>query len=280
MRAVDLPMFGVAKWCRGCSRILPLIEFHKNADKPDGHGARCRDCVEVYGKGWRSRNRKSSAPYDPAARRRRPEQFRAREAVKRAVRDGTLPRAATCTCADCGGPAQVYDHHCGYAWENRLRVRPLCRKCDAQSRRIRGECKPDYRPDVQSRGEIYVWRSVRHLTDRNGQPCKLLARGSRMSCLIQFADGVRHVTNRQCIKPVPTDVNTIWPVEEKRTGSLRAGINALLASREVCDDALANYMGDCLARWDRATNPSLYGFQHITSAPSGELAGEEREACR
>lgn len=48
---------------------------------------------------------------------------------------------------------------------------------------------------------VYRWKPtlVRPL-DRKGQPCRVLVRGSRNSCLLQFEDGFLVVTSRNAIR--------------------------------------------------------------------------------
>lgn len=55
--------------------------------------------------------------------------YRARQAVRLAVKEGRLPRVSTLACADCGARAHHYHHHRGYQPENHLSVEPLCRSC-------------------------------------------------------------------------------------------------------------------------------------------------------
>lgn len=51
----------------------------------------------------------------------------AASAVARAVRIGELPAAKTCTCVDCGRPAEGYDHR---DYTQPLKVDPVCRSCN------------------------------------------------------------------------------------------------------------------------------------------------------
>jgi hypothetical protein len=52
----------------------------------------------------------------------------------------------------------------------------------------------------------YVYRWARYLGlpvlggERKGQPCKVLARGKRNSCLIEFPDGLQAVTSRNALR--------------------------------------------------------------------------------
>lgn len=44
------------------------------------------------------------------------------------------------------------------------------------------------------------WRIRTNLPERYGQSCRILARGTMNSCLIEFEDGVRHVVSRNSIR--------------------------------------------------------------------------------
>lgn len=45
---------------------------------------------------------------------------------------------------------------------------------------------------------VWFWRST--LPERKGQRCRILARGTMNSCLIEFEDGERHVVSRFAIR--------------------------------------------------------------------------------
>jgi hypothetical protein len=65
-------------------------------------------------------------------------------ALARAIRHGLLPRPASLPCADCGGPADRYDHR---DYTAPLKVDACCRKCNA----LRGKAAvwaPDFHPDA------------------------------------------------------------------------------------------------------------------------------------
>lgn len=61
--------------------------------------------------------------------------------VAAAIRYGVLKKATECTCADCGKPAQEYDHR-DYA--KPLDVDPVCRSCNI----LRGPGKPAFEMPV------------------------------------------------------------------------------------------------------------------------------------
>ncbi len=45
---------------------------------------------------------------------------------------------------------------------------------------------------------VWFWRST--LPERKGARCRLIARGTMNSCLIEFEDGVRHIVSRFAIR--------------------------------------------------------------------------------
>lgn len=47
----------------------------------------------------------------------------------------------------------------------------------------------------------YIYRWNRQ--GRKGHPCRVLARGTLNSCLVEFADGYRMVTSRNAIRKNP-----------------------------------------------------------------------------
>lgn len=48
---------------------------------------------------------------------------------------------------------------------------------------------------------VWWWRA--RLPARKGQPCRVVARGSRNSVLVEFADGFRVVTSRYAVRRRP-----------------------------------------------------------------------------
>lgn len=54
-------------------------------------------------------------------------QYRAHQAVARAIRGGDLQRPASHPCKDCGGVAVEYDHR---DYSKPLAVDPVCRRCN------------------------------------------------------------------------------------------------------------------------------------------------------
>lgn len=49
---------------------------------------------------------------------------------------------------------------------------------------------------AQTQRYVYFWNRM----DRKGQICKVLVRGKRNSCLVEFEDGFRAVTSRNALK--------------------------------------------------------------------------------
>jgi hypothetical protein len=46
----------------------------------------------------------------------------------------------------------------------------------------------------------HVWRLRVRLPERFGEACRVLARGTMNSCLIEFQDGTRHVASRFAVR--------------------------------------------------------------------------------
>lgn len=52
-------------------------------------------------------------------------------------------------------------------------------------------------------GSTHYWRVRKWLPERTGQGCRVLARGARNSCLVEFGDGVQVVTSRWFVRRYP-----------------------------------------------------------------------------
>lgn len=48
----------------------------------------------------------------------------------------------------------------------------------------------------------YYWRVHTRLPERFGERCRVLARGKKNSCLVEFADGYKVVTSRNYVRKV------------------------------------------------------------------------------
>ena len=49
----------------------------------------------------------------------------------------------------------------------------------------------------------HYWRVRRRLPERFGRPCRVLARGSNNTILVQFEDGYRVATSRNYVRRIP-----------------------------------------------------------------------------
>jgi hypothetical protein len=52
---------------------------------------------------------------------------------------------------------------------------------------------------------IYFWRVRTRLPERLGLPCRVVARGTLNSALVEFADGTRVVTSRNYLRKRPSE---------------------------------------------------------------------------
>ena len=48
----------------------------------------------------------------------------------------------------------------------------------------------------------YIWRWRCRLPERKGQRCRVLIRGGRNTCLVEFPDGARYYTSRWAVRRV------------------------------------------------------------------------------
>ena len=49
----------------------------------------------------------------------------------------------------------------------------------------------------------HYWRVRTRLPERFGQPCRVLARGSKNTILVEFEDGYRVATSRNYVRRIP-----------------------------------------------------------------------------
>lgn len=73
---------------------------------------------------------------DAARRQRKKPLLAAHKAITLAIYHGTIPKASTLTCAECGGDAREYHHHNGYEESHWLDVIPVCVPCHRKLNRI------------------------------------------------------------------------------------------------------------------------------------------------
>ncbi len=103
------------KPCFRCGATKPLSEFYRHPQMADGHLGKCKSCTKSDVRA----NRPNARLYD-VVRRSTPE-YRARQAVYRAIKRGQLERKP---CSICGvAPADA--HHEDYS--RQLEVTWLCR---------------------------------------------------------------------------------------------------------------------------------------------------------
>lgn len=51
----------------------------------------------------------------------------------------------------------------------------------------------------------YVWRVKTRLPERQGQRCKVTARGGMNSCRVEFPDGFKVITSRNYVRKAKVD---------------------------------------------------------------------------
>jgi hypothetical protein len=103
------------KVCRACARTLPLDSFYKNKGGLAGRQSKCKPCFVVEMRaapGYRHRHS-------------------ARNAVRNAIKAGSLTRSPT--CETCGQTAYTHGHHDDYS--KPLDVRWLCKPCHEDQHR-------------------------------------------------------------------------------------------------------------------------------------------------
>lgn len=134
---------GLQSWCKKCTRAY-MADYRDKANyrasvreydrSPKGRAAHRRYNHSAAGRASKQRAAKryyQSAKGKACDQRRiarHPERVKARSAVSSAIVAGTLPKAESILCTDCGQPASEY-HHDSYAQEHWLDVVPLCKAC-------------------------------------------------------------------------------------------------------------------------------------------------------
>ena len=141
--------------CQRCEVVKPLHEFYKEKNRKDEYRTWCKRCVVRSTSDWQKahpiqramqlklwklkhrehwcelkrlhqkRHRADQARKKRHDRAAYPEVFRAREAVKRAVKNGRLQRPTQCT--KCHQTKRLYAHHPNY--QQPLKVQWLCNPC-------------------------------------------------------------------------------------------------------------------------------------------------------
>ena len=132
--------------CSKCKQVKPTSEFHVDSSRARGYSYRCKCCQRQRVRGpkpcdpesrrllaerqrqYRIRNQEELRQKANAYRHDNREKYKAAKALQRAIRYNVIPRAADCTCADCGAQAAHW-HHESYAERDWLNVVALCGSC-------------------------------------------------------------------------------------------------------------------------------------------------------
>lgn len=130
----------MTKVCFKCGVLQDITEFYSHPHMADGHLNKCKSCTKRGVRERYSLTRAERSAYEQErnqqlARRlakreyhkkhnlRNPEKYRARTAIKNAVRDG---RATRQPCVQCGNPKSQAHHH---DYSKPLDVVWMCFKC-------------------------------------------------------------------------------------------------------------------------------------------------------
>ena len=117
------------KLCSGCKTVKEIAEFNKDSAKQDKLQTQCRDCKRAAQGSDYDKKKAIYAERQKAKRAANPTHKPAHEAVRRAIKKGTLTRPTSCT--KCGNSKQRIEahHHNGYEKESWLDVIFLCTSC-------------------------------------------------------------------------------------------------------------------------------------------------------
>jgi hypothetical protein len=152
----------MTKTCTKCGCKKPMGGFHRNRTRRDGFTEVCKECAKQAsrqwyqnnkeraletGKKWARNNREKSNTIKRAWMNRNPDRIKVynkrwkarspknllrekiNEALRTAIRHGTLPPIKKRYCIVCGVRADDYHHHLGYDEKHWLDVVPVCRPC-------------------------------------------------------------------------------------------------------------------------------------------------------
>jgi len=127
-----------SKVCSKCGEEKSFHEFYKDKSRPDGLRADCKMCFRKYDhkRGQteyrKSQNRKNERGWykkNPdkarAKKMRYPERYKARVALRYAVRKGRITRPVVCSVCGKHGPTE--GHHNDYS--KPLDIRWVCHSC-------------------------------------------------------------------------------------------------------------------------------------------------------
>jgi hypothetical protein len=127
------------KICSKCKAEKARSEFGQNRRNPDGLHHHCKACRRRYtaatkdeqrarGRAYYARHREAQRERMRDYRAANREKVAARNAVRTALRNGTMTKLA---CEACGVNERTEAHHDSYTKERRLDVRWLCPACHA-----------------------------------------------------------------------------------------------------------------------------------------------------
>lgn len=128
------------KRCTTCDETKPLAEFHRDKNRSDGHGFRCKACQKAYtrqryrdnreailasNRAWEAANRERMNLLHRERHKRDRKKVEARNEVRKARRNGVLSKPDV--CEDCSAKVELQAHHPDY--DRPLDVRWVCRDC-------------------------------------------------------------------------------------------------------------------------------------------------------
>jgi hypothetical protein len=119
------------KQCAKCAEVKPLIDFHKNNTRKDGHKYYCKVCACKEARTYRKKNlkrihkrarerargpqeREKKAQYNKQYVKKYPEKIKAANVIMVALRSGKLTRPKTCTAIGCEESNKIQGHHHDY----------------------------------------------------------------------------------------------------------------------------------------------------------------------
>lgn len=140
------------KTCKTCGETKSRADFYRASRASDGLSSECKTCSRQRARRWRYNNydrakatwQQSWSKADPSKRAahgalarehkaRHPERIKARAALNRAIKAGTIVRQP---CSECGAP-EANGHHHDYS--KPLEVEWLCSACHGAEHRTSEE---------------------------------------------------------------------------------------------------------------------------------------------
>jgi len=130
---------------KGSDGILPRSEFYKNKHREDGLQYYCKACLraaqakyrltdkhKTTQREWYKTKKGKNSLKERGKRYSGTDRQKAHGAVSNAIKTGRLKSVSDRSqkCEYCEDVASVYHHYMGYGAGDRLKVVPLCRKCN------------------------------------------------------------------------------------------------------------------------------------------------------